>query len=74
MRGGVGLANTRARLEALYGDDHRLSLGRVDGGGCEVRIELPFRSGAGAGRSLPAPDETVPEAALPEAISARSIP
>ena len=73
-RGGVGLANTRARLEALYGDDHRLSLGRVDGGGCEVRIELPFRSGPGAGRSLPAPDGTVPEAALPEAISARSIP
>jgi LytS/YehU family sensor histidine kinase len=41
---GVGLANTRARLAALYGDSHRLELKAAETGGTMVSIELPFRS------------------------------
>lgn len=44
-RSGVGLANTRARLEGLFGTDYRLEMGRGGDGGTEVRIELPFRTG-----------------------------
>jgi signal transduction histidine kinase len=68
-REGVGLANTQARLDALYGEAHRFDLRRADGGGCEVRIELPFRTDPDDALSLPAPDETVPEAPLPAAVS-----
>lgn len=41
--GGLGLANTRARLHALYGTEHELALEALATGGCEVRIELPWR-------------------------------
>jgi LytS/YehU family sensor histidine kinase len=40
---GVGLHNTRARLTALHGDDHRLELRAIEGGGTEVTIDLPLR-------------------------------
>jgi sensor histidine kinase YesM len=40
---GVGLANTRARLAALYGDAGRLELDANPGGGVIARIELPYR-------------------------------
>jgi two-component system LytT family sensor kinase len=40
-REGVGLGNTRARLEQLYGADQSLEIFDRPGGGCEVRIELP---------------------------------
>jgi LytS/YehU family sensor histidine kinase len=40
---GVGLTNTAARLRELYGDDQRVVLGRADGGGCRVELELPYR-------------------------------
>jgi two-component system LytT family sensor kinase len=43
---GVGLANTRARLEALYGGAHRFDLSPLDTGGTVVMIELPFKSAA----------------------------
>ena len=43
VRHGVGLANTAARLDALYGGDARLSLGAAAGRGSAVRIELPLR-------------------------------
>jgi len=39
----VGLGNTRARLDALYGDHCRLSLTRVPGRGARVSLEIPFR-------------------------------
>ncbi|MEO8216269.1 MAG: histidine kinase [Acidobacteriota bacterium] len=39
----VGLANTRARLEQLYGADHRFSLGPCANGGVIVDIVIPFR-------------------------------
>jgi hypothetical protein len=37
----VGIGNTRARLEQLYGTDHRFEIGNLPDGGCEVRIEIP---------------------------------
>ncbi|HYL73533.1 MAG TPA: histidine kinase [Bryobacteraceae bacterium] len=39
---GIGLRNTRARLDRMYGDASRLSLDNVAGGGLEVTIEMPF--------------------------------
>jgi signal transduction histidine kinase len=39
----VGLGNTRARLDALYGDRCRLSLSRISGRGARVSLEIPFR-------------------------------
>ena len=40
---GIGLANTRARLENLYGANHRLYLTNVAEGGLEVGITIPYR-------------------------------
>ncbi|MFL5578858.1 MAG: sensor histidine kinase [Gemmatimonadaceae bacterium] len=40
---GIGLANTRARLQELYGDAHSLEMGRLDGGGFRVCLAIPFR-------------------------------
>jgi two-component system LytT family sensor kinase len=42
-REGIGLANTRARLRQLYGDEHSLRLQPGDQGGVCVRVDLPFR-------------------------------
>jgi two-component system LytT family sensor kinase len=41
---GIGLSNTRRRLEALYGDNQSLTIGSAPEGGCLVRLDLPFRS------------------------------
>jgi sensor histidine kinase YesM len=40
---GVGLRNTRARLERLYGRRHSFELRETPGGGLTVRITIPFR-------------------------------
>ena len=45
--GGVGLANTRARLDALYGADGALDLGEAVGGGVVARVTLPLRTAPG---------------------------
>ncbi len=45
-REGIGLGNTRARLEALYGGSHRFELSTSPDGGASVRITIPFREGA----------------------------
>ena len=42
--GGVGLRLTRDRLAELYGDEQRLSLGPVSGGGMLARITLPYHT------------------------------
>ena len=41
--GGVGLANTRARLKNLYGAAHRFEIAARPGEGSVVSIELPFQ-------------------------------
>ncbi len=41
--GGIGLANTRARLRQLYGDAASLSLESGPQGGAVARIAVPFR-------------------------------
>lgn len=46
---GVGLTNTRARLERLHGADHRFTVRDVDGGGVEVELDLPLRTRGPAG-------------------------
>jgi signal transduction histidine kinase len=40
---GVGLSNTRSRLERLYGDRASLAFAPGEGGGVAITIELPFR-------------------------------
>jgi LytS/YehU family sensor histidine kinase len=52
---GVGLANTRARLEQLYGDDQRLGLENMAEGGLEVTLNLPFSANGTASRGFPPP-------------------
>lgn len=39
--GGVGLANTRARLATIFGDRHRLTTRRTSDGGFRVEVEIP---------------------------------
>lgn len=42
---GIGLRNTRERLEKLYGPAHSFRLSPAEGGGLQVTITIPFRTG-----------------------------
>ncbi|MEM7352493.1 MAG: histidine kinase [Acidobacteriota bacterium] len=42
IREGVGLANTRARLKQIYGDDHHFELRNGHTDGVHVHLEIPF--------------------------------
>ena len=44
-RGGIGLANTRARLEHLYGTTHSFAIAERPEGGVTVTLSIPFRTG-----------------------------
>jgi LytS/YehU family sensor histidine kinase len=44
VREGIGLGNTRARLDALYPGASTLSLTNVAGGGARVSVRLPYRT------------------------------
>jgi two-component sensor histidine kinase len=46
LREGIGLSNTRSRLQHLYGDDYRLELVSAPCGGLEARIDIPYRTAA----------------------------
>jgi two-component sensor histidine kinase len=41
---GIGLANTAARLQQLYDDDHQFDIRNREGGGVEVVIVMPLRT------------------------------
>ncbi len=43
-RQGIGLANTRSRLQHLYGSQYRLELTNATGGGFQARIAIPFHT------------------------------
>ena len=45
---GIGIANTRARLAALFGTGGRLRIGNGEGGGVTATIEIPLRLGGAA--------------------------
>ena len=42
LKTGVGLANTRSRLEKMYGDRFQLELSNLPGSGTSVRLIIPF--------------------------------
>ncbi|HJQ71320.1 MAG TPA: histidine kinase [Blastocatellia bacterium] len=43
LKEGVGLANTQARLQQIYGKTHRLDLSNAPLGGLTVTLEIPFK-------------------------------
>jgi len=43
-RNGIGLSNTRARLEQLHGDQQQCVCGNLPGGGGFVEVTMPFRT------------------------------
>jgi two-component system LytT family sensor kinase len=53
LRTGVGLANTRDRLDCLYGRHYRLEFSDRDGG-LSVLMEIPFQRAAAPGAAAPA--------------------
>ena len=44
IKEGVGLSNTRARLEQLYGSGYRLQFAQAEEGGLRVILEIPLRA------------------------------
>jgi two-component system LytT family sensor kinase len=44
IKEGVGLSNTRARLEQLYGSGYRLQFANAQEGGLRVILEIPLKS------------------------------
>jgi sensor histidine kinase YesM len=47
---GIGLANTRARLAYLYGENHSLNISDAEPNGVKVIMEIPFEAGDSNGR------------------------
>jgi LytS/YehU family sensor histidine kinase len=57
-RNGVGLTNTRKRLEELYGAQHGFELRQQDGGGLAVTLQIPFRADTRSLSAFTEPEET----------------
>lgn len=51
-RQGIGLANSRAQLEKLYGTDYRLEVMKRPEGGTTIHLDLPWRAAAAPEMSL----------------------
>jgi len=43
VNSGIGLRNTRSRLDLAYGSDYRLEIESLPTGGTSVRLDLPWR-------------------------------
>lgn len=43
---GIGLSNTRARLQQMFGGAHSFAIGDNPGGGAAVWLAIPLREGA----------------------------
>jgi LytS/YehU family sensor histidine kinase len=43
VEGGVGLSNTRSRLQQIYQEDHTVEFINRPNGGLEVKVTIPFR-------------------------------
>jgi two-component system, LytTR family, sensor kinase len=54
---GIGLTNTRARLEAAYGDAYSFAMRERPEGGMLVRLELPWRLTSAAAEDTPSTHE-----------------
>lgn len=52
-REGIGLANTRARLQQLHGDAQRLEIGMAPEGGARITVRIPFRPAPVSSRTTP---------------------
>lgn len=59
---GTGLANTRERLQRLYGDRHELELERRGPRGARIRVRIPFRAEPVVEDRIPQADPSVEEA------------
>ena len=42
---GIGISNTRERLDQLYGDKHSFEVRNAEGGGVSALIRLPWHTG-----------------------------
>jgi signal transduction histidine kinase len=77
-QGGVGLANTRARLQQLYGGSYRFELSNAPEGGAIVILELPLHGSPAAPEethtldAAPPGDSKTRRAADPRALSSRA--
>lgn len=45
MKWGIGLSNTRARLQQMFGANHAFDIGNKPGGGTAVSLAIPFQEG-----------------------------